>query len=146
MAAADLKTIQLQDGSSLKGEVISLQNGVYTIRTLSLGLITLDAARVISINPGHTGSGGTGASVITGTPAVGAAELDAVKQLMVSNGDIMATILELHNDPQLQKVLSDPEIMRAVQNLDIEALANNRKFTQLLNNPKIKQIQRQVHP
>jgi hypothetical protein len=143
LAAADIKTIKLQDGSSLNGEVISLSNGVYTIRSTSLGLITLDAARVMSINSGATSARpqeSVGTSGI-GAPSIG---MGAIKQQMMGNADIMAIILELHNDPQLQKVLADPEIMRAVQNLDIEASAKNAKFKQLMNNPKIKQIQGKV--
>lgn len=153
VGAADIKTIQLQDGSRLKGEVISLQNGVYTIRTTSLGLLILDAAKVTSIIPGSQGPGSpdTGAEEKLGDGGILATlmesiELDAIKEQMMNNVDIMAAILELHNDPQLKKVLGDPEIMRAVRNLDIEALTSNSNFKRLLDNPKIKKIQRQISP
>lgn len=153
VGAADIKTIRLLDGSSLKGEVISLQNGVYTIRTPSLGLLILDDARVISISPGSQdprspdmGSqekSGGGGILDTFMESI---ELDAIKERMMRDVDIMAAILELHNDPQLKKVLADPEIMRAVRNLDIEALTSNSKFKRLLDNLKIKKIQGQISP
>lgn len=153
VAAADIKTIQLQDGSTLKGEVISLQNGVYTIRTTSLGLLILDAARVISISPGSQdpGSQDTGSQEkIAGGGILDtfmeSIELDAIKEQMMRNVDIMATVLELQNDPQLKKVLADPEIMRAVRNMDIEALTSNSEFKRLLDNPKIKKIQGHFSP
>lgn len=144
IAAVDVKTIQLEDGSSLKGEVVSLRNGIYTFRTSSLGMIQLKASKVKSI---RSGSGNErGSSGIFDSFNLDTAEFDAIKQMMMSNVDVMAAILDLHNDPQLQAVLSDPEIMQAVRNLDIEALTNNRKFKALLGHPKIKLIQEQARP
>ena len=142
LSAADPKTIQLEDGSSLRGEVVSLQNGVYTIRTQSLGLIMLNAARVTSINGISAANTSKPAkSRSTGSETI---EFDAIRALMMSNVDIMTSILDLHNDPELKAVLSDADIMRAVQNFDIEALTNNPKFRQLMDHPKIRQIQKQV--
>ena len=57
---------------------------------------------------------------------------------------MMASILALQNDPDMQAVLSDPELMRAIQSFDLEALQNNPKIQQLMNNSTVRKIHRNV--
>src|SRR5574341_1365277 len=47
--AAEVREIELNDGSIVTGEVVSLSNGVYTIRAASLGTITIEESKVRSI-------------------------------------------------------------------------------------------------
>jgi len=75
------------------------------------------------------------------------ASQSAVQSLQSSiTGDpgMMASILALQNDPDMQAVLSDPELMRAIQSFDLEALQNNPKIQQLMNNSTVRKIHRNV--
>ena len=47
--AAELQRIVLQDGSSVNAEVLSLNNGVYTLRSPTLGKVTVSAGQVHTI-------------------------------------------------------------------------------------------------
>ncbi len=45
-AAAEIAVIELADGSELRGQVLSLKDNAYRIRTESLGTISIPANRV----------------------------------------------------------------------------------------------------
>ena len=134
-SAAEIKEIELTDGSIITGEVLSLSSGVYTIRTVSLGVLKIDDAKVRAIRPQGTPSaqrsGQTG-------------DVKSLQDKMMSDRDVMGMIQSLKDDPQFTKILEDPEIMNAVQSGDTAALMANPKFLQLLNNPTVRDIQQKV--
>ena len=139
-ALAAPQVIELSDGSRIRGEVVSLEGGVYTIVTETLGTITLRSSQIVNIGqqvalPATPPSPASGAL----TPASGA--LQSIQANIASNPSLMAQILRLQTDPAMQAVLSDPEIMRAVQSFDFEALANNPKIKALMENPTMQQIE-----
>src|SRR6185503_20560966 len=47
--AASPKTVTLNDGSVIKGDIIKLENGVYTIKSTQLGEIKVEEEKVLSI-------------------------------------------------------------------------------------------------
>jgi hypothetical protein len=134
-SAAEIKEIELTDGSVITGEVLSLYNGVYTIRTGSLGTIKIDDAKVRSIRPQNAAT--SRQSDQTGDAKV-------LQDKMMSDQEIMGMIQSLKDDPQFTKILEDPEIMNAVNSGDTAALMANPKFLQLLQNPTIRDIQQKV--
>ncbi|MCZ6504163.1 MAG: hypothetical protein O6945_16825 [Gammaproteobacteria bacterium] len=135
--------ILLKDGSRIRGEVQSMQNELYEIRTESMGTIQLDSSQIQSMTtvgvliPGDSSSADT--SVLSQTA------VDSVKSSIVNSPGVMSMIMELQNDPQIKAVLADPEIMRAVQNLDLQTLSNNPKIKALMDNSKIKRIHSAVN-
>ena len=135
LLAAEIKEIELTDGSIITGEVLSLSSGVYTIRTGSLGTIKVNDAKVRAIRP-------------QGTPSSQqSSQTGGVKSLhdkMMSDQDVMGMIQSLKDDPQFTKVLEDPEIMNAVNSGDVASLMANPKFLQLLQNPTVHDIQQKV--
>jgi hypothetical protein len=130
----EIRAIDLSDGSTISGEVVSLSNGVYTVKSPGLGTIRIDEAKVRAIR--------------TPSPAAGSgASPDSTKALqdkMLQDKDIMALVLSLQNDPDFQKVLQNPEIMNAVQAGDIAALQSNPDFQRLLNKAAVRDIQKKV--
>jgi hypothetical protein len=135
-SAAEIKEIELGDGSVITGEVVSLINGVYTIRTGSLGTLTIEDSKVRSIRmPGSTSSS---------RPSGPSSEAGYLRDKMMSDQEVMGMIQSLKDDPQFTKILEDPEIMHAVQSGDTAALMANPKFLQLLNNPTVRDIQQKV--
>jgi hypothetical protein len=127
--AGPTQRIELNDGSVIQGEVLSFNGSVYTIRTASLGTISVAASRVRAIHMGDPGS------ALTERP-----EHRDLQQGILSSPETLNMILGLQNDPDVQAVLQDAELMKAVQAGDLEKLLANPKFMRLLENPKIQDI------
>ena len=132
-AASEIQLIELTDGSTISGEVLSLANGVYTIKSGSLGTVKLEASKIRAI---HAKS--------SSTKAASSQEKKALEEKMLNDKEIMALILSLQNDPDFKKVLEDPVIMKAVNEGDISALTANPQFMKLLNNTTVKEIQQKA--
>jgi hypothetical protein len=135
--AAEMREIEMSDGSVVSGEVLSLSKGIYTIRSESLGTIRIDESKVRVIRPRST-SQGAGVSQSSGS------EVRSLQDKMMNDQEIMGMIQSLQNDPEFKKLLEDPDIMKAVSAGDIPALMANPKFTKLLNNPTVRDIQKKV--
>jgi len=142
-ALANAEKIVLQDGSTINGEVVSLQSGIYKVKTDSLGVMALQQLQVksISYDTAPTWS-------LDSLDSMKQASQSAVQSLQSSISSVpgmMSSILELQNDPDMQAVLNDPELMRAVQSFDLETLQNNPKIQKLMSNSTIRDIQRDVN-
>jgi len=133
-AAGELRVLDLFDGTTITGEVQSLSNGIYTVKSESLGIIKIEASKIQSIHAISSSAG-------TRTGNVGSVgEMKSLQGKMLGNTEIMSLILTLQNDPEFKKILEDPEIMKAVNAGDIAALQANPRFMKLLNNATVKEI------
>src|SRR5882672_11301629 len=47
---AEVQVITLKDGSTIKGELVGISNGVYTITTPLMGYVQIDRAQVVNIS------------------------------------------------------------------------------------------------
>lgn len=141
LSAGEVKIIEFTDGSVVTGEVVSLTNGRYTIRTDALGTLTVPDSKIAAIR----------ARDAAGSPAAGAASINAdeIKSLtdkMMADQDIMSMIQSLKDDPEFMSILQDKDIMTAVENGDAAALMANPKFLNLMNNAAVRNIQKKVSP
>jgi len=144
--AGDAATIYLNDGSVLAGEIISINSGVYSIQTETMGLININKLKISSINfesrskisPSDSErTGGTGNSDIMEQASV-------LSKTLMADEEIMEMILGLQNNPDFKAVLNDPDIMNAINTGNIEALLSNPKFLKLMNNSEVETINRQL--
>jgi hypothetical protein len=137
---ASAATVVLRDGTVIQGEVKSLQDGVYTIETASVGTVRVRAADIRSIDE----SGKRPSTSEAGQPAKGSApgvdSLDAAKSQIVADPKLLATVLALQNDPEVLAILADPEVMKAIAAGDNSALMSNPKIVALMQNPKVREI------
>ena len=133
--AAELQRVVLQDGSSVNAEVLSLNNGVYTLRSPALGKFTVSATQVQAIQAIR----GTSPQAQSATGDT-RAEMEQIQSSLLANGDTVKLIMALQNDPDVQAILADGDIMAAIQRGDYESLANNPKIKNLMNKPEMKQI------
>ncbi len=131
--------IVLQDGSTINGEVVSMNNGAYQVKTPSLGVINLPKSQVKSI------SAGSGGGAPTSISDAQSSALQSLQATMVQDQGIMSSILQLQNDPDMQAVLQDPEVMRAVQTMDLQTLSNHPKIKKLMSNSTVRRIQGRVN-
>jgi len=133
--AGEVREVELNDGSVISGEILSLSRGIYTVRTDSLGIVKLDESKIRAIRPRPQAS--------SAQPAQSGSspnEVQSLQQKMMSDQEIMGLIMSLQNDPEFKKILEDPDVMKAVDAGDVAALAANPKFMKLLNNATVQEI------
>jgi hypothetical protein len=137
-SAGEIREVELIDGSVIRGEIVSSEGGIYTLKTDTLGTVTIEASksRAIRFKPSveteRAVSGSMGASTEV--------QVKALQQLMMSDQELVRMILSLLNDPEIQAVLEDPSIIQAMNAGDIGSLTANPKFMKLLENPAIQDI------
>jgi len=132
--ASDMRAIELTDGTVIAGEIVSLSNGVYTVKSVSLGTIQIGDSKIRAIR----------AKGSRNSPGAAGDEAKSLQEKIMGNGEIMSIIQGLQSDQDLQEILRDPEIMKAVQAGDISALASNPKFIKLLDKKEIQQIRNKI--
>ena len=141
---AEDRRIILEDGTELIGEVLSLRNGSYTIRTKTLGTLTVSDRQIRQISSLSGGALPSGPSQ-SGTGQTSQLGVQAIQERMTSDSTMLQQIMALLNSPEMQAVLSDPEVMAAVERLDFEALANHPKIKRLMDNQSVRSITNQVN-
>ncbi len=139
------QVINLKDGSQIRGELVSMVNGVYTVKTQNLGQISINAANVVSV----ASTDGIAPAANTAQPQpISKQDVDAQFQKtqakLMSNPEALADIQELANDPEIMKMLSDPALVQSVTNRDVNAIQTNPKTQALLNNPKMKALMEKI--
>lgn len=135
-AVAQTATLHLNDGSSVVGEVRSLENGVYLIDGASLGRLEVPQDTVQSIQYGSGAAAMSGGTLST-QPAL---DVTALGMSMMTNPAIISMIQSLKDDPQFRSVIADPEIQRAINTGDYLSLMANPKIIELMNHRTVKAI------
>ncbi len=130
--AENAKTITLQDGSTIKGNVVSMDNGFYTVETPSMGEVRIADSDIASIAAGEGSDQPEMQSNIAATP-----EFQSVQEKVISNPDIMGDIQNLMQDPEIMAVISEPGFIAAVQSGNTTELQSDPRLQRLIENPKI---------
>ena len=138
--AGPTMTLRLTDGSVITGEMLSFGNGVYRIRSQTLGLLEIPEDRVATLVP----PGSEAATEPEDDSAALSAEIHGLQERMAGDRGIMELILQLQDDPAIQAVLTDPQVLQAIASNDLETLKTNPKIQQLMEHPLIQQIFSQV--
>ena len=128
VTAGEIKEIEMNDGSILFGEIISLNRGVYVIKSTSLGNIEINNSTIKSINP------------VEATKE----QYQALQQEMLNDKEILAIILTLQDDPDVVDILNNPDVMKEITDGNITALISSPDFMKLLDNPKFLEIRRMI--
>ena len=137
--AGEMKEVVLKDGSVISGEVLSLTNGIYTVKSDILGTIKIEESKIRLIR--EKSPGGTGQATLNSGST---GDVKSLQEKMMGDKEVMDLIQNLQNDPDFKKLLEDPEIMKAVNAGDVATLAADPRFVKLLNNPKVQEIQKKV--
>ena len=143
-SAGDIREVELTDGSVITGEVLSLTNGVYTVKSETLGTMKIGESKIRAIREKDHGAAGSAQSGPTGSPASSNVPVKSLQDKMMNDGEIMDMIKSLQNDRDFQKILEDPEVMKAVNSGDIAALMANPGFMKLLDSKAVQDIQNKV--
>jgi hypothetical protein len=139
-AAPASPTIELRDGSRIQGDIQSIEHGVYTVKSPSLGIVHIQQDNVAKIV--YDGSPSSGASPPNGAEETNR-QIVQIQQRIAQDPDALKAIMNLQNDPQIQAILGDPAIMQAIQKGDYMSLLDNDKIKALESNPQLQQLLQQ---
>jgi len=128
VSGGEIKQVNLNDGSIIHGEIMSLSDGLYTLKSVSLGTIKIEESKVQSITPLKNIK----------------KEIQTFEQKIMNDAELLNIVLPLQDDPDFQKALEDPSIIEAVEAGDMNALLSNPKFIKLLNNATILNIRDKI--
>lgn len=126
--------IEMLDGSTVNGDVVSYSNGYYVIDSASLGRLEIDESTIRSIEPGGPAGRGDGAG----------AQIQSIQQQISASPALLEMITGLQSDPDLQAALNDPQFINLIMSGDLAALKKNPRFLEVLDNPSIQAIVRAV--
>ena len=140
--AGQLNEIELVDGGIILGEIISKSDGVYVVKSESLGTLKVKESEIRFIRVGSAGA--MEKEIVSPPKGAAAPEIQSLQQSMMNNDEVMGLVMSLQKNPKMQELLKDPGFMKAVSAGDISSLMANPKFIELLNNPEIKEIQKKV--
>jgi hypothetical protein len=143
-SAGGIREVELTDGSVIAGEVLSLSNGVYTIKSGTLGTMKISESKIRAIREKDHGAAGSAQSGQAGDAGGVNVPVKSLQDKMMNDGEIMDMVKSLQNDRDFQKILEDPEVMKAVNSGDIAALMANPGFMKLLDNKTVQDIQNKV--
>ncbi|HAI68257.1 MAG TPA: hypothetical protein DCM38_02345 [Gammaproteobacteria bacterium] len=161
--AGEVRLIELKDGSVISGEIISFSHGIYTLKSSSLGILTIEDAKIRSIdsksnhpttearvNPSLASSIldldglqdwiGESSDVVNSPLTLSNTSIQGLIGSMMSNPDIMNVILSLQNDPDFQSALQEPDVMKAISSGNLDALISNPTFMKLLEHPQVQEL------
>jgi len=136
-AEAESRVITMKDGSTVQGKLVSVNNGVYSVESPTLGTLSLKEADVQSVgNPGPV----AGSAASAAKQVASDSDLQAVQNNIMADPGMMADLQAMANDPEVLALISDPAFMEAAQAKDMAAVAANPRTAQLMNNPKFKAL------
>lgn len=130
----EFRKIQLNDGSVINGEIVSFEDGTYTVETENMGTLSIDGSDVSSIlSPGSAKNNNFNMQGLSGA-------MSSIQDQLLNDDAIVDILASLKNDPQMAAILNDPAILEAIKSGNITALMGNQKILDLMSNPKIMEI------
>ncbi len=154
--AEDLKRITLKDGSVIRGELISFDKGLYTVKTENLGQLLLSEANVVSVVNESLAPQAQAVPQAPNVPQQAAAsggfssQVSAVQNQIMSNPQTMQAIAMMAEDPEIMAMMSDPafvqQLTAALSGNNLEGVAKDPRVLKLMANPKMQALIQQIQP
>jgi hypothetical protein len=141
--AAEVSDIYLDDGSILRAEVVSLQNGMYTLRSPSMGEFTLQSSRVSQIGSRQANQALVPAEPVQGqqqalgSPQAFQAKIASTQAALLNDPEGMQAAMAMASDPDFKKLLEDPEAVAALKSGDMATLMKKPQFQAIMDNPRM---------
>jgi hypothetical protein len=142
-----MRRLELTDGSIIFGEIMGMSGGVYSVRSPTLGTISIESSRIRSLRDADIPAAidQTALANPSGGLSYGT-DIDALQRQLVGSPDLMQMIVGLRNDPALQRAMADPELMALISSGNIDALRQHPSFLELMSHPGIRAIVEQIQP
>lgn len=154
--AAGNSRITLNDGTTIYGKVVGMNDGVYIIRTETMGEIKVNSDNVVEISndgsksnsnsrqmnilDGSSRRSGQNNSSSGNNYAQQQQDANTRVQSMMMNEHFLENIMQLGSSPEMQNILNDEEIMNAISSGDYDFLMNSSKMNDLMNSSGIQDI------
>jgi hypothetical protein len=142
--SAETSDIILDDGSVIRADVVSLQDGVYTLRSSSMGDFKIDANRVSQINRHRDGQSpaaalpGQSDQMPFASREEFKAKVETTQAALMNDPEAMKAAARMAAKPEFQKLLQDPEALAALKSGDTETLMKKPSFQAIMNDPEMK--------
>lgn len=146
LLADDMSRLELTDGSIIVGEVIGMSGGVYSLRSPTLGTISIESSRIRSLRNADDLPATSDGAALANPGARYGADIDALQRELVGSPELMQMIVGLQNDPALQRAMADPELMALISAGNVDALRQHPSFLELMSHPGIRAIVEQIQP
>jgi hypothetical protein len=140
-------TIELKDGSRIEGEILSIENGVYTVLSPSIGTVHVAQSNIVRIvYSGDVSNAARSSGKSSAHDDALTRDFQQLQMRLAQDPAAMQSIMSLQSDPQIQAILSDPVIIKAIQEGDFMSLLGNAKIQALESNEHLRQLlQQQAH-
>ena len=141
------QTITLRDGGIISGDVLSLSDGLYRIKTGSLGILAIPQSEVVSIesiDAKQNGIDDRAADASSDARSSGSEAVSVLQGSIVNNPRLMEMVQSLQSDPALQNVLQDPQLMQSIFSGDLDALADDPQIIELMNHDAVRVISKEL--
>ena len=136
-------TIEFKDGSRIEGEIQSIENGVYTVLSPSIGTVHVAQANIVRIvYSGDVSNAAASPGKSSTRDDTLTRDIQQLQASLAQDPTAVQSIVDLGSDPQIQAVLTDPAIVKAIQEGDYASLLGNPKIQALESNEKLKQLVR----
>ncbi|NTV29983.1 MAG: hypothetical protein HGA80_07895 [Candidatus Omnitrophica bacterium] len=155
--ADSLKTITLQDGSTIHGRITGIDNGHYVVTSPSVGEVRIKESDILSITaPGVTVTSSQPDPTASQTNAINYAPLSSsaqyssqmqnVQSQLFTNPALMADMQKLTEDPAVIAALNDPAFVQAVQSGNLQAVQSSPQLQRLMASPRMQDLIQKIRP
>lgn len=152
--SAELNDFVLDDGSVIRAEIISFQDRKYTLRSDSLGVFSIDAARIEKVlryktdqssAPLAAASFGSGqAAQFSSSSEMFQANIEETKAMLMKDPEAMRVVASMASDPNFRELLDDPAVVAALKSGDMATLLKNPRFLAIMQDPKMQELATKV--
>ena len=136
------QVITLRDGSQIKGQLVGINNGSYTIQVPVVGDVHASMADVVSVTNANAPTLAT--QPTTNQQLINGPNYDqqiaANQKQLMSDPQSMELLHQMMQDPETMKLLQDPSLIKAVTSRDYGSVQNNPSVQKLLNSPSMQAI------
>ncbi len=136
------KTVVLKDGSVIKGNVVKMENGVYTVSSEHLGNIEIKDSDILGIQTANAAPVVIDNAAATNLSQTGniKGQVNALQNSIMGDPAMMQDIAKLLEDPSIMALLQDQSFVSDVMSMDQNKLQNNPKINQMMSNPKVREL------
>lgn len=134
-----MSRIELNDGSIIHGVVISLNNGIYDIKSVSVGNLKIESSKVKKIESLNSSFPADPMQSRPNSVEPNIGPYKETKQKLLSDPETASIVTSLAADPQVQALAKDPQVAEAAKSGNFEALMKNENFMKLMNDPRVQE-------
>ena len=145
-APKTLKVITLKGGSSLKGEVIQLKDGIYTLDILDLGRMNIPESDILSITSSQVPGSQYSQPGENNHPQKEQIknQVNQIQKDILSDPGLMIELQNIINDEEVQAMLSDPKLLNDILSYDPQRIQQNNSAQDLMQNEKMQELMEKI--